>query len=55
MIKFKLSVGHDHVQTFHTYIMLFIMPPTSKQLRGHIGLGLFVCLSIPASVAYGQE
>ena len=24
----------------------FIMPPTSKKLRGHIGLGLSVCPSV---------
>ena len=28
------------------------MPPTSKTLRGHIGLGLCVC---PLRLAYGQE
>ena len=33
------------------------MPPTSKKLWGHIGLGLSVGLCVRASVtlAYGQE
>ena len=30
--------------------VLFFMPPTSKKLRGHIGLGLSVCLSDRLSV-----
>ena len=29
---------------------LFVMPPTSKKLRGHIGLGLSVRLSVRPSV-----
>ena len=30
--------------------ILFFMPPTSKKLRGHIGLGLSVCPSARLSV-----
>ena len=30
--------------------MFIIMPPTSKKLKGHIGLGLCVCLSVGVSV-----
>ena len=30
--------------------LLVIMPPTSKKLRGHIGLGLTVCPSVRPSV-----
>ena len=30
--------------------LIFFMPPTSKKLRGHIGLGLSVCSSVRLSV-----
>ena len=37
-------------QTLYSPDMNFIMPPTSKKLRGHIGLGLSVCPSDRLSV-----
>ena len=34
----------------------FVMPPTSKKLRGYNGLGLSVCLCVhQLHFAYGQE
>ena len=32
---------------------IIFMPPTSKKFRGHIGLGLSVCLCV--TLALGQE
>ena len=34
--------------------LCFIMTPTSEKLRGHIGLGLSVCLSVCLSVILGS-
>ena len=36
---------------FHKHESL-VIPPTSKKLRRHIGLGLSVCLSVRPSVSY---
>ena len=46
--KYLRNPGRDMCNIF--FIPLIFMPPTSKKLRGHIGLGLSVCPSVRLTV-----
>ena len=41
----KFNQNDLQMELFKIYVTVF-MPPTSKELVGHIGLGLSVCLSV---------
>ena len=46
----KTSVSLVFARVTQNSLLSFFMPPTSKKLRGHIGLGLSVRLSVCPSV-----
>ena len=57
---FSVNTHWDKRETVILTWRYLFMPPTSKKLRGHIGLGLCMCPCVGASVrplrfAYGQE
>ena len=48
-----MRYGKYTLSTSTTDISLVYMPPTSKKLRGHIGLGVYVRLSV--TLVLGKE
>ena len=46
----KIIKKRDKLDYFFSVCVFVFMPPTSKKLRGHIGLGLSVRLSVCPSV-----